>query len=353
MDELADESGVVAMGLIGSWARGDASYASDFDLMVVERSRLDYEFNEMVEWEGLPIDLNRVPWSWVGAPVSPAVDHRLREILVLHDPDRVLEWAREFVGRNYRTPGRIDVRTDDYLATAEMYLSRASAAAARGDLETASLFAGACWVPVARVLMDIAGLPITRRDMVWGFHRACGRLGVRGVYDWFVSGSGMSQLDDVGVGGSLGLFEDLWRGVSEFVEGEGEAVGRLHDRLKRGVEYLTNRLLLRRVLGRVGEMLEGDHFIGAAMYMREWLLPLLEGYAWILSSGVGEKYDYTSLFRVMREHGAAYVCKGALEVFGLGDVREGVVLGEIDEARRVVGDVRLDRRRLVESFVSG
>ena len=353
MDELAGEPGVVAMGLIGSWARGDASCASDFDLMVVERSGLDYEFNEMVEWEGLVVDLNRVPWSWVGAPVSPAVDHRLHEILVLHDPDRVLEWAREFVGRNYRTSGRIDVRTDDYLATAEMYLSRASAAAARGDLETASLFAGVCWVPVARVLMDIAGLPVARRDMVWGFHRACGRLGAGGVYDWFVSGSGVSRLDGVGVGEVVGLFEGLWRRVSEFVEGEGEAVGGLHDRLRKGIEYLTGGLVLRRVLGRVGEMLEGDHFVGAAMYMRGWLLPLLEGYAWILSSGVGEKYDYTSLFRVMREHGAGGVCEGALEVFGLGDVREGVVLGEIDGARRVVGGVRLDRRRLVEGFVSG
>jgi hypothetical protein len=100
-------------------------------------------------------------------------------------------------------------------------------------------------------------------------------------------------------------------------------------------------------------MLEGGHFVGAAMYMRGWLLPLLEGYAWVLASGVGEKYDYTSLFRTMREHGAAGVWEGALGVFGLGGVDEGVVLGEIDGARRVVGGVRLDRRRLVEGFVSG
>jgi hypothetical protein len=351
VDEVSSEPRVVAVGLIGSWARGDASDASDFDLMVVERSGLGYEFDEAVEWEGLSLDVNRVPWSWVGAPVSPVVDHRLHEVVVLRDPDGVLDWAMGFVGRNYRAPGRIEVRSDGYLAAAEMYLSRASSAASRGDLETASLFAGVCWVPVAHVLMDIAGLPVTRRDLVWGLHRACGRLGAGEVYDWFVSGSGVSGLDAAWVREGVGLFEGVWGGVSEFVGGEGEAVGRLHDQLRREIEYLTDGLVLRGILGRVGEMLGMNHYVGAAMYMRGWLLPLLEGYAWVLSSGVGEKYDYTSLFRTMGEHGSADILEGALAVFGLGDVREGLVLGEIDGARRVVGDVRLDRRRLIEGFV--
>ena len=349
--ELAGEPEVVAIGLIGSWARGDASDASDFDLLVVERSGLGYEFFEVVEWEGLPVDLNRVPWSWVGAPVSPVVDHRLREALLLHDPDGVLGWAMEFVGRSYRSPGRIDVRTDDCLATAETYLSRASAAAIRGDLEAASLFAGMCWVPVAHVLMDIAGVPVTRRDLVWGFWRACWKLGTLDVFDWFVSGSGVARLDAAGVGKSVGLFEDLWVRVSEFMEGEGDVVGRLHGRLRREISYLTGGLVLRRILGRVGEMLGAGHFVGASAYMRGWLLPLLEGYAWVLSSSVGEKYDYTSLFRTMGEYGASVIRDGALEVFGLEGVGEGAVLGDISGARRVVGGVRLDRRRLVEGFV--
>ena len=351
VEELAGEPRVVAIGLIGSWARGDASDASDFDLLVVERSGLNYEFNEMVERGGLRIDVNRVPWSWVGAPVSPALDHRLHEAVLLHDPDGVLDWAREFVGRNYRTPGRVDVRTEGYLVTAEMYLSRASSAATRGDLETASLFAGMCWVPVAHVLMDIAGVPVTRRDLVWGLHRACGRLGAGEVLDWFFSGSGVSALDLAGVRGGVGLFEGVWGMVSELLEGEGEAVGRLHGKLRGEIGYLTGRLFLRGVLGRVGEMLEAGHFVGASAYMRGWLVPLLEGYAWVLSSGVGEKYDYTSLFRTMGEHGASVIRDGALGVFGLEGVGEGAVLGEIDGARRVVGGVRLDRRRLVGGFV--
>lgn len=344
VEGLGGEPGVVAVGLVDQ----GVSTSGVFDFLVVAREGPGFEFHEMLDVGDFLVDLDWVPYEWVGAPVSPVVDHRLQGAVVLHDPEGVLGWAVAFVGKNYRSPGRVDVRADGCLARAEMFLSRASAAASRGDLETAELFSGFCWEPVARLVMDVAGVPAWRGDLAWGFRRACLRLGADAVWGWFVSRSGVSGLDLAGVERCVGMFEDVWFGVSDFLAGEGEAVRVLHGRLSREIGYLTGGLLLRRVLGRLEELVDSCDPLGATLYMRGWLLPLLEGYAWVLSSGVEEKYDYVSLFRVLRELGEPSVLEGALEVFGVSGLGEGAVLGEIDAARGVVGGLRADRRGLLE-----
>ena len=41
--DLMGDPGVRALGLFGSWARGEGAASSDFDVLVVDRSGLDYE----------------------------------------------------------------------------------------------------------------------------------------------------------------------------------------------------------------------------------------------------------------------------------------------------------------------
>ena len=81
---------------------------------------------------GLVMDLNRVPLGWVVEPVSPLMDYRIQETVVLYDPGGVLGAARGFVERVFMSPRRVETRTDGLLATSEMHLSRASAALSRG-----------------------------------------------------------------------------------------------------------------------------------------------------------------------------------------------------------------------------
>jgi len=347
VEGLTGDPGVRALGLFGSWVRGEATASSDFDVLVVGGPGLDYEYSEVEVRGGLVVDLHRVPLGWVREPVSPLLDHRLHETLVLHDPGGVLGAARGFVEGSYMSPRRVEARTDGLLATSEMHLSRASAAFTRGDPETCSAYVGAGLLSAAEVLMDVAGVPVTRRQFVWGLRRACVKLGMMEVYREFLSLSRVAGVGEGMVSDALGGFEEVWGGVSSFVSGHGSVLEGLHGKVRRDVEYLVSRPVLEGVVARVGEMVDVGSLVEALAFLRGWMLPLLEGYAWVVSAVGGEKYDYTSLFRVV----GGDVREGALGVLGLSDVSEREAGDSLVAVRRLVGDLRLDRRRLVDSFV--
>jgi hypothetical protein len=347
VEGLAGDPGVQALGLFGSWVRGEATVSSDFDLLVVEGSGLDYEYSEVEVRDGLVVDLHRVPLGWVQEPVSPLLDYRLHETLVLHDPGGVLGAARGFLERVYMSPRRVEVRTDGLLATSEMHLSRASAAFSRRDPETASAYVGAGLMSAVAVLLDIAGVPVTRRAFVWNLRRSCVKLGMEDVYRDFLSMSGVSGVEPDMVSDALGGFEATWGCVSSFVSEHGGVLGSLHGKVRREVEYLTSGPVLEGLVGRAREMLSVGNCVEALVFLRGWMLPLLEGYAWVVSAVEGEKYDYTSLFKVV----GGDVREGALGVLGLSGVTLRAAGDALVATRRLVGDLRLDRRRLVDSFV--
>ena len=324
--------------------------SSDFDVFVVDGSGFDYEFGEVEVRGGLVLDLVRVPLGWVGEPVSPQLDYRLHEMVVLHDPGGVLGAARRFVERVFMSKRRVETRTEGLLATSEMQLSRASAALSRRDSESASAYVGAGLASAAVVLMDVAGVPVTRRQFVWNLRRACVKMGAEDFYGEFLEGNGVSRVGRGEVSETVEGFEATWRGVSSFVSEHGGVLGGLHGKVRRDVEYLMREPVLGGILSRVREMMDVDNLAEAVVYLRGWMLPLLEEFAWVASAVEGEKYDYTSLFRVVgRADGE--VRDRALGVLGIGGVSEKAAGDALAGARRLVGDLRLDRRRLVDSFV--
>jgi predicted nucleotidyltransferase len=345
---LAEDPGVQALGLFGSWVRGEATATSDFDILVVERSGLDYEYNKLEVQDGLVMDLHHVPSEWMREPVNPQMDHRLHETIVLHDPGRALGEAKEFLERSYMSPRRVEVRTDGLLATAEMHLSRASAAFGKRDPETASAYVGAGLMSAVTALLDIAGVPVTRRTFVWNLRRSCVKLGMEDVYRDFLNMSGVSRVDPQGVSETVEKMEVVWDKVSSFVSENGRALNELHGKVRRDVEYLTSGLIIEGVMSRIQEMLAVDNIAEALVFLRGWTLPMLEGYAWVVSAVAGEKYDYTSLFRVVEGD----VRNGSLEALGLSEVTLRAAGDALVAVRRLVGNLRLDRRRLVDSYVS-
>jgi hypothetical protein len=231
-----------------------------------------------------------------------------------------------------------------------MQLSRASAALSRGDPETASAYVGAGMGVVAVVLMDVAGVPVTRRHLVWGLRRACVKLGLMDVYRGFLGLWGVSGVGRGEAAEAVEAFKATWAGVSGFVSGHGGVLGGLHGKVRRDVEYLTREPVLEGVLARAGEMMAVDGYVEAVVYLRGWMLPLLEGFAWMVSAVEGEKYDYTSLFRVVGRVDEG-IREGALGVLGLSGVEERAAGDALAGARGLVGDLRLDRRRLIDSYV--
>lgn len=351
IEDLVEADAVSSAGLFGGWARYEAPGSSALDILAVDGSS-DFEFHELVEHEGLLLDVDWIPWDWVGEVVVPEVDQRLHEVIVVHDPSGALRKARDFVEGNYRAPGRVEIRTEGCLTDAELYLSRSTSAMTRRDVETASIFAEVSLEPVSHALMDVAGVPFSRSDPIWNLRRACERLGMLEFYRDYVDVLRLSDLDDADAVAGLELFEGVYERVLDYVGKSSDVVGGLHERLRKEIAYLTNPEMLSLTAGRAGEMIEVHNFVGASVYLRRRLLPLLEVYAWVVSARQGEKFDYTTLFRTMSDdEGSAEVYDASLGFYGLEGLDEGAAWERMDGARSVVGWVRAARRGLIEEFV--
>lgn len=352
VDDLAQQETVVSVGLFGSWTRYEASATSNVDILVVDRSDLGFEFNELIEYKGLIMDVNRIPWKWVGEVITPEIDHRLQETQILHDPSGLLTRAKNFVGNCYRTRGRVEVRTEGYLTNADMYLSRSSSAMTRNDLETAFLFADLSLAPIAHVLMDVAGLPVNRSAHIWNLRRSCEKLDLLEIYRTVVTVARLSRLEKEDVSNSLDLFRSVWQEISDYMVDNQDEVDSLHDRLKKEISYMMNPALLKSILRKTGEMLNSNNFVEAAMCMRSRLLPFLENYAWLVLAKRGDKFDYTSLFKTIKEYGGSIeIYDGATEIFNLKNVEWNMVKQAADTARSVIVQVRTARRDLINRFV--
>lgn len=352
VDDLSEQATVTSIGLFGSWSRYDASPSSDFDILVVDSRGFDYEFNERVEYDGAIMDITRIPRKWVDEVVNPDVDHMLHETLILYDPSGMLKQAMDWTETNYRTPGRVEVRTEQHLTSADTYLSRASTAMVREDLETAALFSDMSLDPVGNVIMEVAGYPITRSAFIWNLRRACERINMIGTYKVIINNRRLGGLEKADVFRQLERFEGLWRRISNFMGDNREVVENLHDRLRGEISYLTGPTMLGGLFARAEEMINQNNFIEAANYMRGWLLPLVEAYAWLIASKRGSKLDYTSLFRTIRHHeGAASIIDAAAEIYNVSNIETNAVRQEIETSRSVIAHIRKNRRDLIEEFV--
>lgn len=349
---LAKQTTVSSIGLFGSWSRYDASPTSDYDVLVIDSRRFDYELNERVEYNGAIMDITRIPRGWVDEVISPDVDHMLHEALILYDPNGTLSRARTWVEANYRTWGRVEVRTEKYLASADTYLSRATAALIREDLETAALFSDMSLNPIAHIIMEVADYPITRSAFIWNLRRACEKIDMIGVYKIIINNRRLGGLDKADVLAHLEMFEGIWRRITQHMRNNREAIENFHDRLMGEINYLTDPTMLRGLFARAEGMINQNNFIEADNYMRSWLLPLLEGYAWLISSKQGTKLDYTSLLRTIRHHeGAASIIDSADEIFNVKNIERNAVKQEIETSRSVIAHTRKNRRDMIERFV--
>jgi predicted nucleotidyltransferase len=352
IEALARQTTVSAVGLFGSWSRYDASPNSDYDILVAVRGGPDYELHELVEYDGLLMDITRVSTGWMEAVVDPRIDQVLHETIILYDPSGMLKRARDWVELNYRTPGRIEVRTEQYLQTADTYFSRASASMVRNDLETACLFSDLSMVPVAETVMDLAGYPITRSSFLWNLRRSCDRISLPGIYKTVISNTRLSGLIRADVEEYLERFVGLWRRINQYMADNQDVVGGLHDMLRDDIRYRTEPQLVEWVSRRVGEMIDKSNHIEAANYMRAWMLPVLEDYAWLISRKQGTKFDYTSLFRTIREYeGPTGIYDEATVIFNLRNLGEEEIRRMMNSSRGIVGHVRSNRRGLIEGLV--
>ena len=177
--KLRKQEIVSGVGLFGSWSRGDADPTSDVDLLIIDERNFNYEYVDRLEPDGLLIDLNYIPKKWITGPVPPEIDQRLHELHILYDRDWSLANAQQWMSKAYRKPERVDVRTESYVVESDIYMSRAASAHARGDFQSAFIFAGIGMELMLKTLIELNSLSISNSRFIRALGESAEKLEMR------------------------------------------------------------------------------------------------------------------------------------------------------------------------------
>jgi len=297
---LSQRDTISGVGLFGSWSRGDAADGSDIDLLVVERQGEVHERIERLELDDFLVDLDYVPRSWVTVSLPPKIDQKLFEVLVLYDRDWSLTSAKDWMCRSYRKPERLSIRSEMYLVDADIHLSRASSALARGDFQSAVVFAGVGLESILKIVVEAGLLPFSISHFVQFLDQSTSRLGCRQFFDAFIDVSRLTSVSQSYADRSLSLFKAVWDDVTIQLQEQASALDSLHFRVKSQLNYYGNPGFLRGMLVRSQGMVNSGECREACYYVRCVLVDILENYAWFAAALEGKRSDYTLLFRSLK-----------------------------------------------------
>ena len=84
LEDLKSRESVSAVGLFGSYSRGDSVLSSDVDLLIVDKREFDYEYVERAMLEDVFFDLEYVPEKKILKQMAPELDHKMFEGLPVY-----------------------------------------------------------------------------------------------------------------------------------------------------------------------------------------------------------------------------------------------------------------------------
>jgi len=297
---LSQREMISGVGLFGSWSRGDAVAGSDVDLLVVERQSLSYERVERLEVDDLLVDLDYVPRKWVTVSLPPDIDQKLFEVLVLYDRDWSLTNGKDWMCRSYRKPERMSIRSEMYLVDADIYLSRASSALARGDCQSAVLFASVGLESILKIVVEAGLLPFSLSRFVHELEESTTKLGCRQFFDALVDVSRLVSVNQADVDRSFGFFKTVWHDVAFHLQEQASMLDSVHLGVRSQLNYYLNPSFLRGMLARSQSMVDSGEYGDACYYVRRVLIDILENYAWFAATVEGVRLDYTLLFNSLK-----------------------------------------------------
>lgn len=298
--DLSRRETISSIGLFGSWSRGDAVSESDIDLLVVERQNLPHERVQRLESNNLLVDLDYVPRKWVSVSLPPEMDQKLFETLVLYDRDWSLTNAKDWMSKSYRKPERVSIRCEMYLVDADIYLSRASSALARGDLQSAVVFASVGLESMMRVVFEAGLLPFSLSRFVHVLDESTRKLDCRHYFDAFVDVSRLTSVSRRDAERLDNAFKIVWEDVASLLQEQAPMMDSVYFKVKNQLNYYANPCFLRGMLARVECMVASGEYIEACHYVRRVLIDILENYAWFITSLEGRRLNYSLLFKSLK-----------------------------------------------------
>ena len=317
MDDLTKQGIVASVGLYGSWCRGVATPSSDVDLLVLDMRNLEYEYGEFVDYEGLRMDVRRVPVGWVDRVVNPTIDHEVMESTTLYDPQNILMRGKEWLSNVYWRPSRIRIRAEEELSGLNRYVSRASSSVEYEDLESAVMYVRLSVEAVARAVCELARMPPWNTSLISRFYRSCYELGVEKLYDVCMELAALKDVNRRRANEALKLFREAWELFSGYVEENRETVESMDRRVRAAVEYASSSCFGEGSALRAGEMIQVEEYEEAVYYLMRNTAKVVEAHAWIASEKLGVALNYPHIMTVLRNSGPEFetLYENALKIF--------------------------------------
>jgi predicted nucleotidyltransferase len=340
---------VGGIGLFGSWSRNEATPSSDFDLLILDKADISYEYIERVEVNGLYIDLDHIPKRWIHGLIPPEIDQKLYEMQILYDRDWSLHNLKLLMAKSYGSPDRIDIRTEAHIIQSDIYLSRATSAYSRGDLQSAQLFAAVALENILKLLVEIALEPFSNSRLVERLEVSTAKFGMCSLFNVYSNVAALDKADETTAKEKLRLFELIWDEMKAIVGQNPRILASSHFKVKTKLNYYLNPAFLKGMILRTNSIIESGKAAEASHYLKSVFLDLIENYVWLKSLINMIKVDYTSLMRCLESSERSPRDYGYIaELLDLTRLDRTGVARAVEKAREIIFKVRGERKVLIK-----
>jgi len=353
VEELKPQEAVLSIGLFGSRSRGDDVPQSDIDLLIVDKRDFDDEYIERIEFNNLLVDLNYIPQKWLVGRIPPEIDQKIFEADILYDREAKLTRTKNLMVKTYWTPERVDLRTESYLLESYTYLSRATSAQNKGDLESATVYATIGLEEILKTLIEVNILPLSNSHFIEALESSAKELDMHEVFQSYLDISRLSELDRFEVENRLSYLEAGWTDAMASVKTLGPVPETLHPKVRRNLNYYGKPIFLKGLVPRCRAMIEEGSFVEAGHYLNRPFLNMLENYAWLALIAAGSRYDYTALFDSLRSiDSTRRIYESAVKSFRIEDLTPRKVEASLKKTKEMISDLRQRRKDLIKKYVT-
>ncbi len=348
VNKMRTDENVYGIGLFGSWSRGDAAPTSDVDLFILDTESFNYEYTKRKEMNGLLIDFNHIPKKWLTGVMPPELDQRINELQILYDRDWTLSNTKAWVTKFYHTPERINIRTENHVVEADIYLSRATSALARQDHQSAQLYAKTAMEKILQMLLEIAKQPFSNSRFLKALEKATEKLEMSQMYERYLDVAKLSNESQMDAEEKLKLFKNVWDEASLDTKKALADKKQIHPQTRRKLEYYMNPLFLQGIIMRTKTLINNSIPAEATHYIQNTLIQILENYAWLKTQNT--KLDLTTLIRALQNLQQPKIHQKTIRTLNLQDVNFKETEENIQKAKQTIKQLRKRRKQLIKTM---
>ena len=339
--------------MFGSWSRGDASPQSDVDVLIVEKQGPMHERVERIVLNDLFVDLNYLPRKWVSLLLPPEIDQKLFEVLILYDRDWSLTNAKDWMHRTFHNSERLNIRCEMHLVDADIYISRASSALARGDYLSACVFAGVGLEFASKIVVEAVLLPFSTSRFIHVLEQSTKKLEREHFLDVFLEVSDLASVSKEEAEQCLRLYSTVWNYGESFLQEQKTMLSSLHNDVKDRLNYYGNIAFLNGMNTRSRGIIDSGDYKESCHYVRRNLLDFLENYTWAAACLDGIRPDSSMLFSYLKESKefSPKLFEAVVAAFGLQNLTHRKAEATVKLARETVFEMHRTKMDLLRNCV--